>query len=238
MAFLKVRIEWGPPSPSAPPPPLVCNFVVGDGFGAAAASETNTGSSYGSGLDCAVAVRNRYPLGATNGPGGVCWAEFGMHSSNPAWINWSACLFGGWPSSQPSPATFTLSRPPPISPSPPPPLVCNYFVGWSESASFEYLGNSFGSGLDCAVAVRTRYSLANGASYQPPAYHCYAVFGMDRTDTNNMINWRTSLFGGWPSPQPSPPPPSPSRPPPISPCLLYTSPSPRDRQKSRMPSSA
>ena len=72
MAFLKVRIEWGPPSPSAPPPPLVCNFVVGDGFGAAAASETNTGSSYGSGLDCAVAVRNRYTLSAPPTAPGAC----------------------------------------------------------------------------------------------------------------------------------------------------------------------
>src|SRR5674476_909765 len=37
---------------------------------------------------------------------------------------------------------------------------------------------------------------------------------------------------------PAPALPSPAWPEPDSPCLLYTSPSPRDRQKSRMPSSA
>jgi hypothetical protein len=81
----------------------VCNFVVGDGFGGGAASQTNTGSFYDSGLECAEAVRTRYPLanGVTYGPGGVCWAEFGMHSSNPAWPAWRTCLYGGWPSTPP-----------------------------------------------------------------------------------------------------------------------------------------
>ena len=51
------------------------------------------------------------------------------------------------------------------------------------------------------------------------------------------------LAGGLPPPPPPPPPmggglaPPPPPPPPMG-CLLYTSPSPRDRQKSRMPSSA
>ena len=102
-----------PPSPSAPPPPLVCNFVVGDGTGG---SETSLGSSFGSELDCAAAVRNRYPLanGATysNGGGTSCYAEFNMNGVNPAWSSWRTCLFGGWPSPSPSP--------PPPSPSPPP----------------------------------------------------------------------------------------------------------------------
>ena len=45
-----------------------------------------------------------------------------------------------------------------------------------------------------------------------------------------------------PKPQDNSKLPEPSKPPiptqPVKPCLLYTSPSPRDRQKSRMPSSA
>ena len=97
-----------PPSPSAPAPSRVQLRRAGT-------SETPLGPSFGSELDCAAAVRNRYPLanGASysNGGGTSCYAEFGMNGVNPG-SSWRTCLFDGWPSPSPSP--------PPPSPSPPP----------------------------------------------------------------------------------------------------------------------
>ena len=126
--------------------PFVCDFVLGDGTPGTGGYETSLGSSFGSELDCAVAVRNQYPLakGATYSNGdSSCYAEIGM-----SWVSsttsFRTCLFGGWPPPPPPPP---LPSPPPPSPSPPSPPIAPYtvrMIGNAQHASlrkFDALNN-------------------------------------------------------------------------------------------------
>ena len=210
--------------------PFVCDFVLGDGTPGTGGYETSLGSSFGSELDCAVAVRNQYPLanGATYSLSGWCYAEFGMNRVTFT-TSYRSCLFGGWPPAPPSPPPRPPRLPPPPRPPrlPPPPspmtapFVCDFVLGNGAGGSETSLGSSFGSELDCAVAVRNQYPLAKGATYSNGDSSCYAEIGMSWV--SSTTSFRTCLFGGWPPPPPppplpSPPPPSPSPPsPPIAP---------------------
>ena len=70
-------------------PPLICNYLPGDGAGG---TEANIGH-YASAEECAQAVHNSYPVanGATYSAStpstGACYAEYGMnhHIESSAW---------------------------------------------------------------------------------------------------------------------------------------------------------